>query len=75
MCLRKASGIAGMWHSRAARKHLLQIKAPLKCFTKSALSLAIVPRAIQKPAAVENVTKPHPVYVFRPPLGVLGNQN
>lgn len=47
MCLRKAPGIVAAWHSRAARKHLLQIRAPLKCFTKSALSSPIVPRATQ----------------------------
>lgn len=58
----KLHGIAAVWHSRAATKHLLQIRAPLKCFTESALTLVVVPRAIRQPAAVKNVTTPHNVF-------------
>ena len=48
--LGKLPGTGAWWHSGPARKHLPQIRAPLKCFTKSALSLAIVPRAIEQTA-------------------------
>lgn len=59
------------------KKHLLQIRAPLKCFTKSVLSLTIVPWAIQQPATEENVTTPHPISSFWPLLEVkkVMNQN
>lgn len=60
MCLRKAPGIVAAWHSRAARKHLLQIRAPLKCFTKSALSSPIVPRATQLTGHTSEWVSSHP---------------
>lgn len=75
--LGKLLALRPVWHSRAARKHLLQIRASLECFTKSALSLAIVPRAIHQHAAVRNVTRTHPIQFFPPTTQVVEvtNQN
>lgn len=51
---------------------LLQIRAPPKCFTKSALSFAIAPRAIQQPATVKNVSRNNLKYIFFSASTVLG---